>query len=124
MARSAVRVHLTKYDVATLRQQAAQSEELGDEGEIFSEEAIGCFEESEIDMLEELYGGSAEDLFMEVFSTWEGAEPELILETLTSALAELDVELTYEEDDDVVDEYEDDADWVDADEEEEEEEVY
>lgn len=117
-----MRVHLTKYDVIALWQQVAESAELGDDGEFFAEEALGCFSDAEIDAIEDLYGGSAEDLLMEVYATWEGAEPEAILETLSAAFSELDIEVTYDEvDEDDEDDFVSDGDWSDpADDEEEE----
>ena len=82
-----MRVHLTKYDVVALRKQVAESEELADDGEFFAEEALGCFDDSEIDAIEELYGGAAEDLLMEVYGRWDGAEPSTIMDATTKVLS-------------------------------------
>lgn len=116
-----MRIHLSKYDVLTLRKQVAESEELGDDGEFFAEEALGCFRDEEIDALEEAWDGSAEDFFMEVFGTWLGAEPEAVVETLTTMLADLDIELTHDEpDEEDEEEFEVGESWSDDDEDEEE----
>lgn len=105
-----MRVHLTKYDIISLRQQAAESVELGDDGETFAEEALGCLGEEEIDAIETFGGMSAEEFLMQVYTTWEGGEPEMVIETLEMMLEEYDIEVTFEDD---VDEEEYVAQWDD-----------
>ena len=108
-----MRVHLTGYDVKALREQALISTELGDDGESFAEEALVCFGPDEIEAIEQQTEQPAEDFMMEVFATWEGAEPDMILETLAATLEDLDIELTYDEPEEdelsAVSEWEDDV---------------
>lgn len=116
---STMRVHLTKYDVISLRKQALESEEVGDDGELFAEEALGCFNEEELESMEEaLDGASAEDFFIDVFAAWEGEDPDALIDVLMRMLGEFDIELTFDPPDDDEDEEEDDfdgdADWDDA----------
>lgn len=107
-----MQVHLTGYEAAALRRQAAISADLDDDGESFAEEAVVCFEQRAIEMIENRTGSTAEEVMMNAFDSWEGGEPEMILETLAATLEELDIELTYDEHEDdelvAVSEWEDD----------------
>lgn len=117
-----MQVHLSRFDIEILRQQALESIDVGDDGESFIEEAITRLEEDDLLVIEELGDVSPEAFFAEVFSAWDGSDPETIIETLSSMLEDLDIELTYDEDDEV-----DDDDWdddVDVEEDDEEFEGY
>lgn len=121
-----MRVHLTKYDVISLRKQAIESEEVGDDGELFAEEALGCFNEEELESMEEaLDGASPEDFFMDVFAAWEGEDPDTLIDVLMRMMGEFDIELTFDaadDDDEEEDDFDGDADWADESESESDEE--
>lgn len=107
-----MQLHLTYFDVEALRKQAEESSEIGDDGELFAEEAVGCLSDEELEAIEEAHGGPADEFFMEVFATWEGGDPVAIIDTMVNLLGELDIDCSYddEEDDAALDE---DDDWED-----------
>lgn len=107
-------IHLTHYDIASLRKEAATSARLSDDGEAFAEEALGCFSEEQLDAIERSYGGSAEEFFLQVYEAWDEEDPDDLVPVLIDALAEVDVELTFD-DAEADEDYEDEIDWEDDD---------
>ena len=105
-----MQIHLSRYDVAALVKGARTSIQLSDEGESFAEEALGCFEEDELEQIEDEYGSPLEEFFVEIFEKWDDEEPSELPLLLMDTLAEFDIEMTYEEVDDEEDEWEDDFD--------------
>lgn len=115
-----MQIHLSRIDVEVLRRQAVESFELDDGGESFAEEALTRLSEDDVLAIEEMSDGAADDFLIEVFTSWDGEEPSNIIETLGTMLEELDIELTYDQDDD--DELEDSDAWDDGDDDDDEEE--
>jgi len=105
-------IHLSKYDVISLRDQAEDSAQTDDEGEGFSEEAVACFSENELQVLEDRSELVAEEFMLEVFQSWDERDPITIIGVLADKLAEIDVELTFD-DDLEEDSYESTDDWGD-----------
>lgn len=101
-------VHLSQYDVAALIKGARTSIQISDEGESFYEEALGCFEEDELETLENEYGADLEDFFVDIFEKWDDDEAEELPLLLMDALAELDIEMTFDEPEDF-----DEVEWND-----------
>ncbi len=103
-----MKIHLSRYDVVALVKGARTSIQLSDEGEAFAEEALGCFEEEELEHIEDEFGSPLEEFFVEIFERWDEEEPSELPILLMDALADLDIEMTYEESDE-----EDDEEWED-----------
>ncbi|MEZ4459873.1 MAG: hypothetical protein R3E66_09115 [bacterium] len=88
---------------------------------------IKRFEEADIETIEARTGSSADEFFMEIFQAWDGIDSSDILDLMTEALSNIDVDLTYDEieedddDDSFEDDDEDEDDDFDDDEEEYEE---
>ena len=105
-----MKIHLSRYDVAALIKGARTSIQISDEGESFAEEALGCFEEDELEHIEDQYGSPLEEFFVEIHEKWDEDEPVELPLLIMDALAELDIEMTYEEVDEDEDDWEDDFD--------------
>ncbi len=116
-------IHLSKYDVLLIRDSTLAGLEADDQGEAFCEEAIGCLEDNDIETIEARAGGSADEFMMEIFEMWDGGDPVELVELMSENLANLDIELTFDDiDADEDEEIDDDDDEWESDDVEEDDE--
>lgn len=108
-----MQIHLSKAEVISIRSAAVESFEQEDEGELFCEDIVGFFEDSDIEVIESRSGGSADEFFAEIFHQWDGVDASDIMDMVEEALSIIDIELTYDhvDDDDEDDEEEEDDDF-------------
>lgn len=118
-------IHLNKNDVILICEQATESYEAEDGGEVFTEEVVKRLEGADIEAIEARSGSASDEFFMELFQQWDGVDPSDILDLMSEALSNIDIDLTYDEDfDDDDDDEEDDFDDDDFDDDDDEDEEY
>jgi hypothetical protein len=95
-----VSIRVSAIDLLSLKAGARASNDVGDEGENFVEEAVGFLREEELETIALAYGGLVEDFFLGVFSNWNGDEDSDIVELFSDELAQLN--LVFEMEDDAI----------------------
>lgn len=90
-------IHLSAIDVDSLIKGAQTSIQLSDDGEAFAEEAYAILSDVQIDQIEEEYQDDIESFFVHLFTIWDEGEPNELPIILMDALADLDIEMTFDE---------------------------
>ncbi len=90
-------IHMTKYEVISIREQVLEAEDDEDAAEGFCEEVIGCLEDADIETIESRTGGDADEFMHEVYADWDHGDPIELLDLLNEALSVIDIEFTYED---------------------------
>lgn len=108
-------IHLSKYDVISIRDQVLEAEDDEDAVERFCEEVIGCLEDADIQTIESRTGGDADEFMHEVYEQWDHGDPIELLDLLTDALSVIDVEFSFEDFDSSEEEFVLTPAWADDD---------
>lgn len=90
-------IHLTKYQVISIREQVLEAEDDDDAVDSFCEEVIGCLEDADIETIESRTGADADEFMHEVYSNWDHGDPIELLDLLTESLSVIDIEFTFED---------------------------